>query len=638
MPIATIETPEGRIVRIEVPEGATQAQIISFVQSQDLSSVQPPAPAISQDIPTAADVSPSQLPQEPQGLTAGEIGSGALNLAGAGLAGVGEEIATGLSGLGGLLMGKPLDASLAAAEGLGEQIPDFQLSPEGEALAGAISEKFQAQPEMIKEIISDFVNLGKDLGERTFEATGSPLAATAVRVLPEALEAVSGIRGGKAVVESAASRLPATVESIAQDVAKPQVEFGADAGLIERIGASPSVVDTAVAQLQKLSPKKQELKQSILARSGDVDTAGKTVTPAGAVVDDPLQLTAKKQGFDEGDLAAITAGTRADKDALLEQLIIRKEGKTNRLKEFQNRPSAKAGQNLIKRFDVVKEANRKSGKEIGIAAEGLKGKQVDFSPAVDSFQDSLESLGVKFDGDTLELDFVGSDIEGITGAETAINRIVKRMSTGEAPEAFDLHRLKKFIDNQVTFGKTTAGLTPDADRLLKGLRSDIDGILDDNFPAYKKANDTYSETIGALDNFQSVMGKKVDLTGKRAANKVGRELRKVMSNFSKSDDLMDVIEEIEEVAVKNGGKFDDDILLQSMFAKILDERFGPSGRGTFAGEIGTEIKRGAGRILRGDVIGAAGDVVTGTTNKLKSMGVSDRKAFDAMEELLRESN
>jgi hypothetical protein len=39
MPIATIETPEGKVVRLEVPEGATEAQILDFVQSRDLSQV-----------------------------------------------------------------------------------------------------------------------------------------------------------------------------------------------------------------------------------------------------------------------------------------------------------------------------------------------------------------------------------------------------------------------------------------------------------------------------------------------------------------------------------------------------------------------------------------------------------------------
>lgn len=38
MPIAKIQTPDGKIVSIEVPEGATEQDILNFVQSQDLSS------------------------------------------------------------------------------------------------------------------------------------------------------------------------------------------------------------------------------------------------------------------------------------------------------------------------------------------------------------------------------------------------------------------------------------------------------------------------------------------------------------------------------------------------------------------------------------------------------------------------
>ena len=38
MPIAEIQTPDGRVVSLEVPDGATEQDILNFVQSQDLSS------------------------------------------------------------------------------------------------------------------------------------------------------------------------------------------------------------------------------------------------------------------------------------------------------------------------------------------------------------------------------------------------------------------------------------------------------------------------------------------------------------------------------------------------------------------------------------------------------------------------
>ena len=45
MPIATIQTPDGSTVKLEVPEGATEAQILEFVQSQDLSKLKAPTTA-----------------------------------------------------------------------------------------------------------------------------------------------------------------------------------------------------------------------------------------------------------------------------------------------------------------------------------------------------------------------------------------------------------------------------------------------------------------------------------------------------------------------------------------------------------------------------------------------------------------
>lgn len=86
MPIATIQTPDGRIVKVEVPEGATNEQIMAFVQANipAQQEVQPEIPeqgfvpfgAVPERIPQG-----TQMPILPQGPVAGLV-SGAVKTVG----------------------------------------------------------------------------------------------------------------------------------------------------------------------------------------------------------------------------------------------------------------------------------------------------------------------------------------------------------------------------------------------------------------------------------------------------------------------------------------------------------------------------------------------------------------------------
>lgn len=531
---------------------------------------------------------------------------GVADIAGVAATGLGREVVEGLSGLGGLVMGKGVDESVRAAQALGEQLPQAELGEQGQRLIQSLSEKFNASPEMVQRIGSEFLNLGENLAERTFQATGSPLAATAVRLLPDTLGAATGTLAAKTVPVAA----KAVTES-AGELAK-----------------------SALAQ----SKVKQDLVKRIQAGSTDIDTAGVEVVK-GEIKSDKIAKEAIKQGFDEGVIATVKAAKPADKKILSKMTDVMERGKKNARFAATNRPSDVLGESLMKRVDIVRRANKDAGKQLDSVANNLKGKPVDITPAGNSFLSDLGDIGVNINDD-LTVNFKGSDIEGLAGPESAVRRVVNRMTKG-TPDAHDAHRLKRFIDEQVSFGKNAEGLSGRTEGILKNLRRNLDGVLDKKFPEYDRINSAYSETVGALDALQNVAGKKMNLSGPSAEKATGTLMRRVLSNAQSRVTLLDSVDEIEKVAKKfenfkgkldpraiegpkAPSKLDDDLLTQVLFVDELDSQFGAVARTSLKGQVEQAVTRGpAGIVL--DAVGKGAE---------KLRGINDDEAFKAIKGLL----
>lgn len=381
------------------------------------------------------------------------------------------------------------------------------------------------------------------------------------------------------------------------------------------------------------SATKQKITEQIKAGSTDIEPS-RFVLEDGKLSKDPVISEAKKQGFDEGVLADVKQATTETRANLREMTRIMEKGKQNKRFALVNRPGDVAGDALLGRFRVIKSANRKAGKEIDAVANKLRGKEVDSRFAVDEFLDDLDSMGIKIDNN-LKPDFRGSDIEDLAVPEAAIRRIMARMAKGTGtPDAFELHRMKRFIDEGVTMGSQGDGLAGKTERVLKDLRRNLDNTLDDNFPEYNRVNTTYSETIGAIDALQDVAGKKMNLTGKNADKAAGTLMRRLMSNAQSRVPLMDSIELIEQTARKFGGKkgvFKDDLFSQALYVDELDRVFKPVARTSLQGQVGQAVDRLAQQPT------AAGLISEGTKKGLEFVrGINDEAAFAAIKELLKE--
>lgn len=396
---------------------------------------------------------------------------------------------------------------------------------------------------------------------------------------------------------------------------------------------------TAPYRLEELPPASWEEGASRVASTSEIPverripaTEGQVLSPERRLVKSPVQQKAIRQGFDEGLVAMIREASPADRRNMLESLDIMERAIGNKRFSMLNRTTDVAGKSILKRYQTIAEANKKAGRSIDrYARNNLKGQYVDFNPPVNNFIDNLQDMGITLKDD-LTLDFSGSTVEGLAGAERILNQMVKRMKSPRDMTAYEVHTFKKFIDDQVTYGKQVEGLSGQADRAIKQLRRELDEVLDSNFEGYNQANQQYAETIRAMDDFQSVMGRTIDFDSPNAATAVGTKLRGIGSNIQSRGRLLDSLNEMQTLGNKYGGGFDDDVINQAAFTMELDRLFGTKADTSFAGQISEAIGN-APPTTASQAIGAA---ARAAANKVK--GVNQEAQFKAMRELLNSFN
>jgi hypothetical protein len=560
-----------------------------------------------------------QPPEKPE-RTAGDVAQGIYE--------TGRGIVQGAAGT-------PLYVA-GAIEGIYKRFTEDGFSPEDAAkYANEAASYFVTPPES---------QTGKDIAGFIGDVGGAlpPVLGVAAGAIPNV---ATGIQGARVVKDAASAQAVNAIDKLPQR--QPMTERGRrPQELADMIQNDPNNLEAARFELNP-TPKPQTVTEALKQK----------VMPPSPVKESKVSIDAIKQGFDEGVVQPIKASNQATKKIMTAMLKAKDRERKDKLGSLRNRPGYLIGDEIKKRGLSVLQANRDAGKQIDKAAQALKGKPADAMPIVDSFRQSLDSIGVKLTGDG-RLDFSGSDIEGNTAAENAINNVVNRMKKGGNLDAYDLHRMKKFIDDKVTYGKNAEGLAGIAESKLKDLRRTIDEQLDSNYPDYDAANTAYKETREGLDTLQDVAGKKFDITGDNSEKRLGLLTRRIMSNAQSAGDVITALDDLTSVAnkymnyriVDNGEfllpdlnassrkKFDANLDMLALFSDELDNRFKPSAR--------TSFENLTTRQAQNDVKNAADAMTTqGQQNIIleqggkvlnKARGVNDDNAFKAMYELLRD--
>ena len=538
---------------------------------------------------------------------------------------------------------------ISGLEGLATLIKGFTLDDPLGGLDKAVS--------TIKNIQD--VGISKHLGEKTFEATGSPLLATAAELSPDVLLGGAALPGMAAITE--------TAESIGRGLqagAKPVLTTGKE--IIEGAkGYQPKgraeMVDPLRLGSNDPALAKYELVEGTKLKS---DTDLPTQMPTGVerffdtkgpkVKVDPLSSAVLKQGFRPGVIQPMKNASKPDKALMFEMTEIGEKAKKDELFGMENRPGDVAGDLLMGKLDVIRRANKRSGKAIKPITDSMKGKMVDVMEVGEKLSDALDDMGVTLtrgESGKLTADYLGSNIEGATALTGRLDNILQRVDrvagSGEI-DAFALHQLKQFIDDQVTFGKNSEGLSGQTERVLKKLRADINDTLGANFPEYAEANKTYSGTIKALDAFQKVAGRQMDLLGDNADKATGTLMRRLMSNAQSRITLLDSLKGIDAAVdqfsayggplrIEGKGGVKNDLKMLVLYADELDRILGAAPRASLQGQFDQAFGTAARAATSKSGLFEASVDFAGKQFE-KAQGINEDNAIKSIKELLRKTN
>jgi len=438
--------------------------------------------------------------------------------------------------------------------------------------------------------------------------------------------------GATAAGESVA--LDAGANTLGADISGS--EMAGNAALAGSLGSAGTLLGDGVSSLLKGMAQKSALKkqvaEQIASGAGDTQTAKYMLNGAGKLAKDPNAKSAIKQGFDEGVVATVKGASPADRQKMRRMVSLLEQGKKNQRFSVLNRPSDVVGDSLVDRFKAVKSINKRAGNQLEFEAKKLQGQPVDVSGVMDDFLRTLQDdLGVTVANG--KPSFAGSAIEGLDGPQKFLTRLLGRLrNSGATPDAYDVHRMKKFIDEQVTFGKTAEGLGGKTERVAKGLRRQFDQLLDSQFPAYDNVNTQYADTVQALDAFQKAAGATIDLASGNADKAVGTLSRRLMSNAQSRVRLLDAIEGLQSTAGKYGKTFDDDVVSQALFVDELERVFGPSARTSLQGEVGKGVRYGT-DLMTGETRNIVVDAASKAIEKAR--GVNPENAMNSIKQLLQ---
>lgn len=485
--------------------------------------------------------------------------------------------------------------------------------------------------------------LSQTLGDDTFDATGNPLAATAALMAPDVVATITGTKAAKSAAgaaKEAVGKIPALRRSpkglIDATTGHPSKEFS------RALKAQGATFDNVIDEIPRLAddmpPQKavnEILRRKI--RAGDTDgfLATKKIGQSGKVVDDELGKEAIKQGFRDGDIQMMKVASEGTRRRMKEMVDIRRSIHGNERKAVDTRPTDVIGESFLDRFKHIRYKADLARKELNqVAAVNLPGKQINTDGVVNNFLRQLDNMDVEYDmsSGVPKVSFKGSMIAKDKTSQRVINDVLDLLAEPRHPDALRAHKLKRQLDSLIDYNKKAKdGLTDAGRNIAKSVRKSLNDAIREVDDDYMRVNDELSKSIGAMDDFEKVLGPSIDIWSDGAGKAIGQDLRGLLSNRKSRVKLENAMKGIDETARELGGVFDDDLGDLVVFAKTLDDKFGATARNSFSGEIQSGVKsafRGK-EGLKDALIDKLGEKLEAARN------IDDEHAFRSLDEILK---
>ena len=438
------------------------------------------------------------------------------------------------------------------------------------AKMGEVFELMTGQSEEDAAKVAESINtkgLSATYGDSVLDKTGDPLLATIAYAAPQIVPELLGYR--------VMPRPPTNLEIRVAD--KIKADSTPPAPVDGPPGAQPQIVEP-VAPVEGVGRK--------------------ILDGAMNAVDNKTFDAAVRQGWDQKYMALVQGSNPIEKTKYRNMLQIIENNRANPQTAIRDIHSNVLGESVLERYSYVKAKNKAAIKELDGVAEGLKGQYVDIKGPSKAFSEYLNDMDVDLRTNKegkLVIDFDNSDLP--PSSQTAIKRVLKKMErmTKEGIDAHSVHKLKRFIDEDIDFGKKSeGGLSRSANNALKELRHGIDTALDTKFDAYNQVNTVLHDTIGALDEFQGIAGKSLDLSKPSAKKTIGILMRRPTSNAKSGGQVMDAVDRLEAIARKYDGVFEDSLESQMLMVQEFERMLPRTAATTFKGDIvkaGVEVAK-----------------------------------------------
>jgi hypothetical protein len=591
MPIAKIQTPNGQIISLEVPEGATEKQILDFVQSQDLSQfatqqVREVGPAGADiDVPTPENlaIQPEQQPDPTLGDIATGVGETALTLA---TGATGGTLGFAVGSLGGVL--GELTGILEPGEG-------YQLAADS-AAALTFEPRTEVGRQLIKEIAEPLSALPPVLG-----------AAPQVVTLPTARMLSQTAKTSKGAI-----------------------------GSIRRVA-------------QNASSTRKALADEIAAGNVNTGNIAKTLDADGTLITNPRLKTAIKLVGDEeaGYNAAInfeqmSPATKSQVSKMLRTIEQNKKS-GDPVKIMENRPAQVVGDSIANRVLRLDKIRKDANKQLSAALDGELGtKRIKTTDALDSFIGDLNEAGLPVgrDGKKLSIDASNTILnfnEAIN--EGKLNTLLNQLDRGSL-NGKDAHRLKRQLRELVSFGGDTPGAKAsiEIENAIKRLAANLNDGLNQASKQYANANRKSASVMDELRKADKMLGNQLMIGDELAASKFGALSKRIGTNLASREQVIDLVDSVDRALNANGIRPKDDIKRQVAALSDLEKIFKvESAQAPFGFQ--SRIEQGALDAVTGVPTSAAREVGQFVLDRFRSMSEQDfNQKVKAVKSLLRESN
>jgi hypothetical protein len=506
-------------------------------------------------------------------------------------------------------------------------------TPEGKKILQEFGQNMTSLP-LMKQLVQgiQWIEETSKEGAEAAEELGAPPAISALiesapQILPELLavaktpKAVKRIidpilqadiskpvtdiakKSAEKAVESNAAKYFTTQSPLKQEIARKLMEGKPDAttagfqikkpkdieGEFEVIDEAPAVYSEGVQQRQLGAPKKAgDFIDDVVVEPVVTGVEGAAIALEKGmpkIEKNPIELEAIKQGYDKGVVASLSGANKSTRAKARQMVDIKSRALIDAEFRQLNRPSDVVGNSVMERYNLGAEIKKKAGTELDIASKGLSGQKGDATKAHQTLMEGLDELNIGIDADGKPV-FTNSAIPEnealISSVLDEFNKVTGKLKKplmgfekSQAPDALRLHQLKKHIDRRVDFTKRAeAGIDGYVKGLLKRVRHDIDADLDGKFAPYDKANTMFSDAVEPMNALEDLITNKLSMKDKNIGRAVGILSNRLNSRAASSTLVMNAFNDLEKMAAKYNGGFEDNLIIQSMMSNEIGRVLG----------------------------------------------------------------